>query len=178
MSHLTAVTRVLVIAISIAMFITCLEGYVYEHCCGNDSEPIGSFQLSNLTSLQFPKTPFPLLRPETPQAVSDKTYGLSQSDSLKLELALQKNYQGVESLTFNDGPGALTAFSEAISDILDLLSRIPEDKTSPPSIKQNLAIMYANRAGAKLAGGTDAEVHSALRDAQLAEKHDPSLNLA
>jgi hypothetical protein len=135
-----------------------------------------SFRLSDVTSFQFPQVP---IRPTKHPEQRSNTYTLSQSDTVKLELALQKNSQGVEALTFNDGPGALKAFSEAISRVLDLLSQIPGDDTTELSvIKQNLAIMYANRAGAKLIGGTAVEAHSALHDAQMAEKHDPSLNLA
>jgi hypothetical protein len=140
-----------------------------------------SFRLSDITLpfLELTKIPsFTFIRPTKHSEPPFTTYALSQSDTQKLELALQKNSQGVEALTFNDGPGALKAFSEAISRMIDLLSQIPGDRTIKPSIERNLAIMYANRAGAKLMGGDAIDAHSALRDAQMAEQYDPSLNLA
>jgi hypothetical protein len=102
----------------------------------------------------------------------DITYTISDDDWRKAAMAVEKNNKGAEAFTARERGKALEQFTQAIDDMLDVLSRNREVKR----IHQNLAMTYANRANALLMDGIVEDVDAALHDAEQAEKFDPALN--
>jgi tetratricopeptide (TPR) repeat protein len=97
-----------------------------------------------------------------------------QYDWRKALWAIEKNEVGVNAFSAKDRNAALKAFTEAIEDSIEVLSRNPDS----PNHKTNLAILYCNRASTWLLGGSILDADAAVRDTQIALTLQPASSFA
>jgi hypothetical protein len=103
---------------------------------------------------------------------SGHTSLLKQSDWCKAVLATEKNLVGLKAFNSKDRATALKAFTEAIEDLIEVLSRNPDFADQ----RTNLAALYSNRADTWLLSGTVVDAMAAVRDAQIAQTLHPAFN--
>jgi hypothetical protein len=103
---------------------------------------------------------------------SGHTSPRKQSDWCKAVLATDKNILGLKAFDSGDRSTALKAFTEAIEDLIEVLSRNPDFTNQ----NANLAALYCNRADTWLLSEFAVDATAAVRDAQIAQTLQPAFS--
>ncbi|KAF8226164.1 hypothetical protein L208DRAFT_1454009 [Tricholoma matsutake] len=106
--------------------------------------------------------------------LNEGIFQMNQQGALKgFASAEEKKKIGNAAFARKDYSTASRAYSDAIEDLLDVLSQKP-DLDSEKKAKKLLAICHANRAAAYLISGEGSDATKALGDGKAAEVNDPS----